>query len=193
MNTLDIVLIILLVLSNLNGIRQGLVKALLGLVGWFLALLLAIRFSPEVKPLMAQYTADPTLQKIAAFASIIAVVMILTWFIGFLLHKILQQMRLTWLNRLAGGGFGLAKSIIIILVLINGLAPWLSQTKIWQNSAVVGLLVPYSAQATAYTQDVVRKTADGIEDSFLDEASSSTNETEEDEASSGREVANPFF
>ena len=195
MNVLDIILIILLILSNVNGFRQGLVKALLGLVGWFVALLLAIRFGPQVQPLMAQYSADPVIQKIAAFVSIIVVVMIVTWLVGYLLHKALQTMQLTWLNRLAGGGFGLAKSIIIILVLINGLAPWLSQTKIWQNSKILDVLAPYSAQATAYTQEVVRKTADGLEGEFAPDDIQPPNASEDESSTldSDQEAANPFF
>ena len=196
MNILDIVIVILLVVSNLNGIRQGLIKALSGLVGWFLALLLAIRFSPDVQPLMGQYTTDPTMQKIAAFASIVAVVVILAWLAGQLLHKVMEQIKLSWLNRLAGGGFGLAKSVIIILVLMNGLAPWLSQTKIWQNSKMVNLLAPYSAGATAYTQEVVRKTVQEVEDEMTTSSDAEGKSSEQhttSESLSESKTDNPFF
>ena len=169
MNTLDIVILIILILSNVNGMRQGLVKALAGLIGWFLALLLAIRLSPKVVPFMAQYTTDPTMQKIAAFASIIFVVLMLTWLAAHMLHKLLAQIKLSWLNRLAGGGFGLAKSVIIVLVLMHGLAPWFSQTKVWQNSKMVEMLAPYSAITTEYTQKVVQKTAEEFEQPLSDE------------------------
>lgn len=193
MNTLDIVIIVLLVASNLNGIRQGLIKALAGLIGWFLALLLAIRFSPQIQPLMVKYTADPMMQKIAAFTSIIVVVIVIAWFAGQLLHKMLEQMKLSWLNRLAGGGFGVAKSMIIILVLMHGLAPWFSHTKIWQNSKMVDFLAPYSADATAYTQEVVRKTTQEIEGETSSEGTSQNPATAEETSSSKSQVDNPFF
>ena len=191
MNSLDIVILILLILSNVNGMRQGLVKALAGLIGWFLALLLAIRLSPQVQPLMVQYTADPMIQKIAAFTSIIFVVLVLTWLVAHVLHKLLAQMKLSWLNRLAGGGFGLAKSVIIVLVMMHGLAPWFSQTKVWQNSSMVGLLAPYSAITTEYTQKVVQKTAQEFEDKSSDvEPESSINDSS---AASKSQVDNPFL
>lgn len=192
MNIIDIVIIILLVMSNLNGIRQGLIKALTGLIGWFLALLLAIRFSPKVQPLMVQYTTDPMMQKIAAFASIIVVVIILAWFAGQLLHKMLEKIKLSWLNRLAGGGFGLAKSVIIILVLMHGLAPWFSHAKIWQNSKMVDLLMPYSAMTTAYTQEVVRQTTQQMDEENLIKSSEEQNESAE-ASSSKSQTNNPFF
>lgn len=193
MNAIDICIVILLVFSNLNGIRQGLIKALAGLIGWFLALMLAIRFSSQVQPLMSQYTADPTMQKIAAFASIIAVVVILAWLVGHLLHKLLKQMKLSWLNRLAGGGFGLAKSIIIVLVMMHGLAPWLSHTKIWQNSKMVEILAPYSAQATEYTQDVVKKTSAEIERYQSDEQPENEADIIDSGSPSKSQVDNPFL
>lgn len=191
MNTLDIVILIILILSNVNGMRQGLVKALAGLIGWFLALLLAIRLSPKVVPFMAQYTADPTMQKIAAFASIIFVVLVLTWLAAHMLHKLLAQIKLSWLNRLAGGGFGLAKSVIIVLVLMHGLAPWFSQTKVWQNSKMVEMLAPYSAITTEYTQKVVQKTAEEFEQPLSDEDSKGMNQNSN--GSSTSQVDNPFL
>lgn len=191
MNSLDIVILILLIVSNINGMRQGLVKALAGLIGWFLALLLAIRLSPQVQPLMVQYTADPTMQKIAAFTSIIFVVLVLTWLAGHVLHKLLTQMKLSWLNRLAGGGFGLAKSVIIVLVMMHGLAPWFSQTKVWQNSMMVEFLAPYSAITTEYTQKVVQKTAQEFEENPSDEDSDTVNQ--DSGTSSKSQVDNPFL
>lgn len=193
MNAIDICIVILLVVSNLNGVRQGLIKALAGLVGWFLALLLAVKFSPDLQPVMVKYTADPTMQKIAAFASIIFAVLILAWLAGQLLHKLIQQMKLSWLNRLAGGGFGLAKSIIIVLVMMHGLAPWFSHTKIWQNSKMVEILVPYSAQATEYTQQAVQKTAAELERHQSDEQSDNPQDEMDSGSKSESKVDNPFL
>lgn len=168
MNNIDLVILVLLLLSSINGLRQGLIHALANLIGWVLALILAIRYNEQVQPWMALLTDDVTLQKIAAFAAIVMLVILLTWIAGYFLHQVFKKLKLSWLNRLAGGTFGLAKSLVVFLVLIHTLNPWFAESKTWKNSKMIALLLPYAAPATAYSKEIVQITTDKLENQQSD-------------------------
>ncbi len=44
MNTIDIVILILLLIGGFNGLRQGFIKAFANLVGWIFALIVAAKY-----------------------------------------------------------------------------------------------------------------------------------------------------
>lgn len=163
MNAIDIVILILLTLSTLNGLRQGLIHALANLIGWILSLILALRFHEQLKPWMSSVSSDQTVQSILAFVAIVVVVVVLTWLVGHFLYKTFKFLRLSWLNRLAGGAFGLAKSLVVFLILIHILNPWLSATTVWKNAKVVQWLQPYAATTTQYSQEIVQITTGQLE------------------------------
>ena len=157
MNTLDIIILIVLLLGTLNGLRQGLIKAFANFVGWIIAIISAIKFSADVAPFMRMST-DPVLQKIMAFVLIIVVVILLTWLISAILSSLLQRLKLGPLNRLAGGLFGGLKSVIIILVIMQTLSAWVSASATWQNSKMVSVLLPYAPLATEFAKETASNT-----------------------------------
>lgn len=163
MNTLDIIMIILILISTMNGLRQGLIHALANLIGWVLALICATKFSVSLRPLMGFIGQDQTVQHIAAFIAIVLVVVILTWTLGYLLHQVVKKLKLSWFNRLAGGVFGFAKMAVVFLIAIHILQGWVAQTQMWQNSKMIGWLQPYVAQTIEYSQQIVQKTTAKLE------------------------------
>ncbi len=163
MNTLDIIMIILILISTMNGLRQGLIHALANLIGWVLALICATKFSESLRPLMGFIGQDQTVQHIAAFIAIVLVVVILTWTFGYLLHQVVKKLKLSWFNRLAGGVFGFAKMAVVFLIAIHILQGWVAQTQMWQNSKMIGWLQPYVAQTIEYSQQIVQKTTAKLE------------------------------
>ena len=92
MNTLDIFVLIILLIGGLNGLRQGLVTAFANLVGWIFALIIGAKYAVILAPSMVSLSQDPVVQKIAAFAFIVLVIVVLTWIITALLNKILKSL-----------------------------------------------------------------------------------------------------
>ncbi|MBP6190889.1 MAG: CvpA family protein, partial [Acinetobacter sp.] len=74
MNTLDIILLVILLLGGLNGLRQGFIKAFANFVGWILALIVGAKYAVLLAPAMSSLSQDPVVQKIAAFAVIVLVI-----------------------------------------------------------------------------------------------------------------------
>ncbi|MFI7931129.1 CvpA family protein, partial [Acinetobacter baumannii] len=53
MNTIDIIILILLLIGGLNGLRQGFIKAFANLVGWIFALIMGAKYAVLLAPSMS--------------------------------------------------------------------------------------------------------------------------------------------
>lgn len=154
MNTIDIIILAILVFSCINGLRQGLLSALASLLGWFFALFVATSSASTLAPLMSGLSHSVMVQKVAAFACVALVVIVITWLLTSLLNGVLKTLKLDPLNRLAGGLFGTLKSLFIVLIVMQALAPWLHNAQSWKHSLFVQALLPYAPLATDLSKDV---------------------------------------
>lgn len=157
MNTIDIVILILLLIGGLNGLRQGFIKAFANLVGWIFALIVAAKYSVVLAPSMTALSSDPVVQKIAAFAFIVLVIVVLTWIVTAVLNGVLKSLKLGPLNRLAGGAFGTLKGLLIVLITIQGVGPWVESSPYWKQSKFVQTLLPYAPWATELSKDAANE------------------------------------
>jgi membrane protein required for colicin V production len=153
MNTIDIFILIILLIGGLNGLRQGFVKAFANLVGWLFALIIAAKYAAVLAPSMVMLSTDPVVQKIAAFAFIVLVMVVLTWIVTALLNRILKTLKLGPLNRLAGGAFGTLKGLLVVLITIQGIGPWVESSPHWKQSKMVKALLPYAPWASSKSKE----------------------------------------
>ncbi len=105
MNWLDIVIIVLIIVPTLIGLKNGIVKAALTVVGIIVGVILAGRFSERLGEAMT-FISDPGWAKIAAFAIILIVVMIVASIAAKLVKNVLSAVMLNWINRLGGAALG---------------------------------------------------------------------------------------
>ena len=194
MNTLDIFILIILLIGGLNGLRQGLVSAFANLVGWVFALIVGAKYATILAPSMVSLSGDPVVQKIAAFAFIVLLMVVLTWIITALLNKILKSLKLGPLNRLAGGAFGSLKGLLIVLITMQGLGPWVESSPHWKQSKFVQLLIPYAPWATELSKEAAQGALSHIKSE--DAASSSDTSSEKTQkyaVRTGESTNNPFY
>ncbi len=119
MNNLDILLIIVLVLSMIEGFRKGFIEELAALVGLILGIWAALHFSGFVAQLLAsQFDINSQYLPIFAFVGIFIGVVISTSILGSIAGKVIKAISLGWLNRLAGLFFGLIKGALILSILL---------------------------------------------------------------------------
>lgn len=157
MNTIDVFILILLLIGGLNGLRQGFIKAFANLVGWIFALIVAAKYSSSLAPLMSSLSSDPVVQKISAFAFIVLVLIVSTWIVTYLLNGILKTLKLGPLNRLAGGAFGTLKGLLVVLVTMQGLAPWVESSPHWKQSKFIQHLLPYAPWASELSKEAANE------------------------------------
>ena len=154
MNTIDIIILAILAFSCINGFRQGLLSALANLLGWIFALIIAMNSASTLAPLMSGFSHSVVVQKIAAFACVALIIVVLTWVLTALLNGVLKTLKLNPLNRLAGALFGTVKSLFIILIVMQSLAPWLQTAQSWKHSLFIQALSPYAPFATELSKEV---------------------------------------
>lgn len=183
MSGLDIVLLIVVLISGLNGLRQGFIQAFANLVGWLVAFFVAIKYAASFAPMLTMFN-DPIVQKVSAFALLLVAVMIMTWSLSGFLQRILNRLKLGPLNRLAGAAFGTAKAFLVILILLQTVSPWVGSSPLWQRSTWVKTLLPYAPWATEQSKKVVTE----AKQHFEEDTSSLSSEPQRSEAA----TKNPF-
>ena len=85
---------------------------------------------------MSGLSQDPVVQKIAAFAFIALLIIVLTWIVTAFLNY-LEKFEVVPLNRLAGGAFGSLKGLLVVLITMQGVGPWVESSPHWKQSKFI--------------------------------------------------------
>lgn len=163
MNWLDYVLLFILVYALFKGFRQGLVKQVVGLASFFIALYVALRWHRLARSFLDRYFkldevfAGPGAESTPVFLLVDVIINIIIFFIFLLLIYLILAVitkRLSIFNRipiigplnaLGGAVIGCIKGLLVIFLAVSLLS--LLQTEYWQetlqNSAVVALSSHY--------------------------------------------------
>jgi membrane protein required for colicin V production len=118
LNWLDILILGVLVISSLVGLARGLVREVLSLVAWGLAIWVGITFSGLVADYLETSIPSPTARSAAAFGILFLVTLLIAGMVGSMLTNLLQVTGLSGIDRVAGLLFGLARGILVITALV---------------------------------------------------------------------------
>ncbi len=151
----DIAMLGVIALSAIIGAVRGLTFEVLSLLGWVAAWFAGLWLGPLIAPHLSIGTPGSPLNGIAAFACAFLIVLVL-WGLGArAVSALVGKMLLRPLDRLLGAVFGLARGVLVLLVLATIVAytpasaspAWReSQGAAWLNS-IVRELVPSLAPA----------------------------------------------
>jgi len=138
-NQVDIVILIITVLSSAFGLWRGLIKEVLSLLTWIAALLVSRVYSEPLAGWMTGMIENDGIRYVSAFVILFFIVMMFGTFLNSLMSKLLSVTGLKLADRLLGAGFGVARGVIIVLVIMFIASMFVSETELWQQSQ----LVPY--------------------------------------------------
>jgi membrane protein required for colicin V production len=131
----DAALVGALLLSALIGLFRGLTFELLSLAGWFAAWFAALGFGPVLAPYLPIGDAGSTLNRVAAFASVFILALLL-WGLGArAVARLVKATPLRPLDRLLGAVFGIARGVLVLLA-VTAVVTYtpLARTSAWQAS-----------------------------------------------------------
>ncbi|MBS0447882.1 MAG: CvpA family protein [Proteobacteria bacterium] len=132
---IDIALLAFLLLSVLFGLVRGLVFEVLSLVGWVVAWFIAQAITPALAPYVHLGTAGSPLNRIVTFACAFIVVLVLWGLAARLLRMVVRATPLSPVDRLLGAGFGLARGVLVLMLVAIGVALTpLREAPAWQAS-----------------------------------------------------------
>lgn len=116
MNFLDIILICILALFLLRGLFRGLVREVLSLIAVVLAVALASNFNHLLQPHLALYIDSEMTVGVLAYTLIFVGTLVVVWGLAKLIRTMLEISLLGWVDRTAGGIFGLLEGALICLI-----------------------------------------------------------------------------
>ena len=114
MNWLDIVIIVILAIQTITGFAQGFIKALAGLIGLIVGIILAGRFYENLASGLFRFISNTDTANVVAFVVILIVVWGIFSILASFLTKLVNVVFLGWLNRILGAIFGVAMGALFI-------------------------------------------------------------------------------
>jgi membrane protein required for colicin V production len=152
MNWTDYFLIALVVLSCIAGLVRGLLREVIALVTWVLAVWLAWTYAPLLEPHLGGALAGEAVRPWAARALIFMAVVLLGTAIGVLVSHVVRLSLFTGVDRFFGALFGLLRGWVIVgLFVILCHALRLDGQSWWRES----LLMPYAEHAANVLRGLV--------------------------------------
>lgn len=151
---LDSTILIMLVLGLWQGYRNGLLKSLVGMFGWLIALVCASFFAKPLSPLFHGMVDSPIVAILVSFIVVALVIIIALQLILWLMNKTLKGLKLSFVDKLAGAIFAVAKNLMIILLGLSMIVPFIQQKPIWQNSVFAQSLMPFAPFAVAMSKKI---------------------------------------
>ena len=122
MEILDIIVLVLLVIGLITGIKDGVVKRVLGLVGLVAGLIIGKKIYLSVaEKLMPFLGMSEKTTQIIAFALILIIVPLIFSLIAWLIGNMLKTAGLGWVNRLLGGIIGVITNALFVGLIFVGI------------------------------------------------------------------------
>ncbi len=137
MNGFDIALIAVVALSTLFAFARGIVRELISLATWFVALVAAFAYAGPVAGWFSGLDMSPAAKHVLAFSLILFAVLVGGAILARTLSGVVKAIGLGFVDRLLGAVFGAARglAVIVLFALVAGVTT-LPKQDWWQNSTL---------------------------------------------------------
>ena len=148
---IDWLLIGIIVLSTLISLIRGFTREVFSLITWLVAVVVAVRFTPQVAAWLAQHIGSDELRVIAAFAGLFIATVVIGSLINFGIAQLVSSSGLSGTDRLLGSLFGIARGVLVCLLLIiaAGLTPLVNKPE-WQETRLIPAFAPLTQWALTF-------------------------------------------
>jgi membrane protein required for colicin V production len=119
MNQIDLIILIIAALGAVQGVFKGFILSATSLLGLILGFYISLRFGWYIEAILQQSTgSDSSLMHLLAFGICYLLVIVVMYFIGKAIQKMLEMASLGCLNRMSGAIFGAFKGLLLVSALI---------------------------------------------------------------------------
>lgn len=132
LNNLDIIILIVVGISALIALNRGLIKEVLSIIGWFLAVASVVYLLPVVNPFMEQHIESAPMAAVVSSFSIIIIFFIIWIYLTASVIGKIRKSKLSGLDRILGLFFGIFRAFLLIVlfyILINWMVPQEKQSE----------------------------------------------------------------
>jgi len=162
MNVLDYVIAVVVGFCLVRGLFRGLVKEISSIVGVFAGYYCACNFYAPVSEIVQGWHIidNPNYVNIIVFFCLFCLVFILIGLVGIIIRYLLRELFIGWVDTTLGGGFGMAKGILITSVLLIPLTAFLPDNdKLMKHS----ILAPH---VTVVSKKMIQLVPDNLKNKF---------------------------
>ncbi len=140
MNGLDLFITVVLVVAAFFGWRRGIIGTVLTLIGLVVGVVVAGQTYDGLSNVFDGFIDSPTWAKVAAFATVLVVIIAASMVLSRLLKKVLTLLMLGWVDNVAGMVLGLFMSSLGLTAVIGvmGVVPFGSLDGTVENSVLAG-------------------------------------------------------
>jgi len=117
MHWLDIILLVLLFIPTFIGLRRGLIKTVLSLVGLIIGVVLAGNFYKPVSNIFG-FISNESVAHILAFLLILALVMVVALLLARLLKSVVSITMMGWVDNVGGAVLGFLSGFIFLSAIL---------------------------------------------------------------------------
>jgi membrane protein required for colicin V production len=151
MNWLDWTILGIVAVSTLVSLLRGFVKEALSLAAWVIAFLVSTTLSPRLSPLLTDYLSNDELRYASAYVILFAATLMLGSLLNTLLAQFIKATGLSGADRLLGTAFGLARGLLLVIVLVFVLQALLNEDEL--DLLQESRLVPHLAMVEEWARE----------------------------------------
>ncbi len=152
----DIAILVIIAVSGLISILRGLIKEVLSLVAWVLAIWVGITFADQVAVLLVEHISMPSARLFLGFLGLFMCTLVVMGIVNHLIGKLVESTGLSGTDRALGMLFGIIRGIAIVavLVLLAGFTP-VPQDLWWHESMFIGHFQELALMIRPYLPDEI--------------------------------------
>ena len=149
MNWLDMMLIAILAVSIVASFAKGFTREVIGLVAAVAALLCGSWFYRIAGDVVRPWVGSREVANLCGFLLIVAAVIVLGWLVSLLVSRMMKAVGLSWLDRLLGLAFGVARGVIVCVAVITAIVAFApgADAKTPPQAVVQSTVAPYIIDA----------------------------------------------
>ena len=138
MNEADFVICAVLLVSTVVGVSRGVVREILAIVGWAVAIFLALNYSPELARVIPLESLGTAVRTACAAVIIVVLTLFTCGLFGKICARLLAAAEITFEDRAIGSVFGFARGVVVVClaVFLLGMTSAV-RTGQWRNSVLI--------------------------------------------------------
>lgn len=153
-NWVDWLVIAILLASVALSISRGFVREVLSLIVWVLAALNAYLLGDEMASLLADMIDKPLLRLSVGMALLFLLTLLVGALLNYVLSEALKKTNLTAADRILGVFFGLARGVIIVMMLVLFAPGIVKHGSSWQHSHLLPRFEAWESETRVTIQNM---------------------------------------
>ncbi|MAI91942.1 CvpA family protein [Ponticaulis sp.] len=166
----DGIVLALMLVSGLMALARGFIRELASILAFVIALAAAIFSYFYITPILQEnipFEADPLIFQIIIVAiSFLIVYILAAWFGQKFSRFVHTSTDISWIDRLAGLLFGIARAIAIIILVLFVARPFIEEAQI--SWVMDSFSYPYFIQGVIWVQSIIPTVAGSVQDALPD-------------------------